>query len=894
MGLLVTGAILAIFIFPTSAAAMTHPMLLFDSIEETPGYQYRTSQPWSGWEGAIRTNANTGLTRDFSNPMWTDSPYNRLLYRAGYARDLGLMYQITGEQQYATKALEALENIGVSTVSEGSRFDRMQAIPNYAIAYDCIQPTLAAATDGRIRDKLAAYIDRGYRDLNEDGTNLAYVTFADFHGQAYPNVATASLVLADYTNPNNIDLAGNPQEWLKCGTDYLFEDDLLHNHHRSLFSFGFDEVSGKHLLGGYKSYVNENFVLWFQSYSNVYGHSIFLDYPVAKRAFTSEVWESLPNNYQNNYCTYGNVRVGYLNGIVNLLPDSEKGTVLWQHKSATTATELQYSRDLVTSPYYLDYLTVEDTSSIPLAPPSDYTSVLNIDAVYQIFRNKWTKDASWLSIITFNVDTRSNRDTAHHDQLSFEYYSHGDLLLADGGEEKYVLDKYYGMYDIFHNTVAVENPRVPFSVAPWSDSTARGFFKGNAAGLTTPVSVDAILETEWMEMMSASATATKVIGSIWHTPQTLTSPINYNRIVLFPNKEYFVVIDRFEGSEPWIYRSIFRPTSLSITPSTGSDEADVGHVNGDLTVGGIEIAWNGLPYKEETTTNTVTGDIQWETTNPYGQRVELQLFTAPATDVLITKHVTRIAGYGSKNEVFLPVLSCRSTAAATDHYRVTALLPRYTSDAEWQANEIATIGTGSTITITGPESEDIIYSGSGTSSFGGYTTDAETIFIRTDADGTAVTLLDGTVLSKNGVQWISLSENTKAFSMQQQDDEIACSITGSGNGEINIAETGTATKVLRDGTPYDAWAQDGNGIVITTDLSEHNFVIVTSTTSQEGLKGDLNDNGVIDIGDVMLVAYMAASLYEEDLNADFNGNGYVDVGDASKINYYYLGLIDEI
>ena len=36
---------------------------------------------------------------------------------------------------------------------------------------------------------------------------------------------------------------------------------------------------------------------------------------------------------------------------------------------------------------------------------------------------------------------------SHHDQLSFEYYSRGDLLLADGGEEKFVLDPTYGTAD---------------------------------------------------------------------------------------------------------------------------------------------------------------------------------------------------------------------------------------------------------------------------------------------------------------------------------------------------------------------------------------------------------------------------------------------------------------
>ncbi|MDG6251666.1 hypothetical protein, partial [Methanocalculus sp.] len=495
------------------------------------------------------------------------------------------------------------------------------------------------STDGRIRDKLAAYIDRGYRDLNEDGTNLAYVTFADYHGQAYPNVAVAALVLADYTNPNNINLVGNPEEWLRCGTDYLFEDDLLHSHHRSLFSFGFDEVSGKHLNGAYKGYVVNNFILWFQAYSHFYGHSIFEDYPEAKRAFTSEIWESMPNHYQNNYVTYGNVKVGYLDAIVNLLPGSEKGAALWQHESITAANELPYTRTLCASSDYLNYFTVEDTSSITRAPPSDYTSILNANAIYQVFRSDWTRDANWLSLITFNVHTRSNRDAMHHDQLSFEYFSHGDLLLADGGEEKHVLNKYYGHYDISHNAIMIENPRVPFSVGSWSDSTARGLFKGSTNGIITPVSLDAIIETDWMEALSATATITRVIGDSWGTTYSLSSPINYDRTVLFPFKEYFVVIDRLEGSEPWIYRSIFRPSSLSITPTTGYTISEIGHVNGDLTVGsnGIGIAWTDLPYKEESTTGTVTGDVQWTTTNPYGQTVELQLFSAPAAEVLVTK-----------------------------------------------------------------------------------------------------------------------------------------------------------------------------------------------------------------------------------------------------------------
>ena len=61
-----------------------------------------------------------------------------------------------------------------------------------------------------------------------------------------------------------------------------------------------------------------------------------------------------------------------------------------------------------------------------------------------------------------------------------------------------------------------------------------------------------------------------------------------------------------------------------------------------------------------------------------------------------------------------------------------------------------------------------------------------------------------------------------------------------------------------------------------------------------GIKGDFNGNGVVDIGDVAMVAFMVAGNVPEDLNADFNGNGRVDIGDAAKIAAYLAGNVSEL
>ncbi|MBC2706942.1 MAG: hypothetical protein HF977_04315 [ANME-2 cluster archaeon] len=61
-----------------------------------------------------------------------------------------------------------------------------------------------------------------------------------------------------------------------------------------------------------------------------------------------------------------------------------------------------------------------------------------------------------------------------------------------------------------------------------------------------------------------------------------------------------------------------------------------------------------------------------------------------------------------------------------------------------------------------------------------------------------------------------------------------------------------------------------------------------------GIKGDFNGNGMVDIGDVAMVAFMVAGNVPEDLNADFNGNGRVDIGDAAKIAAYLEGIVSEL
>ncbi|RPI35577.1 MAG: hypothetical protein EHM53_13760, partial [Methanoregulaceae archaeon] len=327
----------------------------------------------------------------------------------------------------------------------------------------------------------------------------------------------------------------------------------------------------------------------------------------------------------------------------------------------------------------------------------------------------------------------SNRNMNHHDQLAFEYYSRGDLLLADAGEPKYTGS--YGEYAIHHNTIALEDPRTPFALTPMSGSRSAGIFKGSSGVLTTPATVNTIIQTSWIELLQSSVSITKVNAGGYGLEKTLSSPVTYERAILYPDSDYFVVVDRFEGTQSWVYRNIFRPTSLMVTPTADKNgdhsysTAEIGHVNGNLAIGSTPYSWLPLPAKTEKNTGITTNSLTWTTKNPYGKDVRLTIFSAPSSQILIEKNTGRIGGYSAKSEVYSPVVYFR-TPAATSEYRVTALLSSYATEVPKSATEIPVTGTGHALKVSSAASDDFIYTGKGTSSFAGFSTDADTVFIR--------------------------------------------------------------------------------------------------------------------------------------------------------------------
>jgi hypothetical protein len=805
----------------------THPYLLFHDITQTPGYQNGNTTPWSGWEAAVLNSANASMSMDFYS-QWAG---DYVSFRAENASTLALAYQITKNASYAQQAENALMNLDVGG-SEDVQMNITQLL-NYCLAYDWVQPYLSSSADMTIRDKLATLSDNSYKALNGNNTTRNYIETVDYMMEAYPVMSIAGITLSDYTNPNHLPLSSTPQDWQLVGTQYLFVDDALHNYNRSLVSFQWDPT-GKDLLGSYKEYYTPYFMWWAQIYTYYYGQNFFNAYPIAKDAFTSELWESLPNTYSNDFVTNGNVIYSYQGAFENLLDPADQSAVNY-HLSMINSSLLPYSRTMIplndAGPGYL-YLTYQGYANVTPVQPST-TSHLNSSSVYQVFRGSWSNDSEWLGMVTDDINTLSNRNNAHNDQLSFEYYGKGDLLLASAGENRHILDKDYGAYEIDQNTVGIDDPRHPFSIAPWSNTRTRGIFKGSSNGLVTPSNILSVVDTQWMQFVDANVTVTQVIQDSKATGMPLSSPIDYERCILFPDNDYFIVVDRLQGSETWTYHNFFRPTSLSIVPTidTNGDsnvtENDVGHVNGSLEVGSTAFDWLDNSFQNNVPTGENTSLIKWFTTNPYGNNVELQIYTVPSSDVSVGKYTTRIAGYEAPNEVYSPVLDLES-GPENSLYRATVLLANYTDEAQRVPSTLAVSGDGNAIEVNSSGNTDYIYTGEGSSSFGPISTDADILFVRDNNGPGEYTMINGTSVEYNGMPLVKASDLVDYLTLKQSGTDLTFQIQVDKDMIVRLFPQGTmgSYSVTMDGSPYTSASSTANGgIAVSVPAGEHTFKI---------------------------------------------------------------------
>lgn len=860
----------------TTSAALTHPMLYFTDINDVPGYKYNSTAPWSTWESIITTYADIYATRDFSDPTWGD--YDRVVYRAQFARYFGEAWQITKNPVYLNKAYEAIYYMDVADYSYFT--DWGEACAFYAIAYDMIQPELNASANTLARDKIANFTDYTYNGIT---TNYAadYTGFDDTWGSIYPFMAIVGLALEDYVNGT---LTSTPADWIALGTTDYFVSDSVHSYSDPVLHYGFDARTGKHLNGAYYLYtLGDGGYAWFAyAYNTTKGNPINT-YPVIRDMITYQIWDSLPNKYDNNYITSGTVAWKWMGMYIGLLDEANRTYVL-QHDNLlengpalpdTTLTSLYDS--------FLMYLVYDDYSGLTPADPADYTSVLRDDSNFNVFRQNWSRNSEWLGMTTYTNDSNSNRDMMHHDVLGIEYYSHGELLFQDGGEIKNIVGyNNYGTFPDYHNTVLIENVSSPFSASTWSNSTSRGWYKGDASyGIVTEQDITGVVEIDEMEMLTGSVVGRQVCTG--DATFTGIAPITQNRTVMFPNKEYFIIFDRLASSSLYNYRTQWRPTSLDINTSAWTENfSGVGNVLGTLTLDGSEVSWIEHPFKTEYLAKTDVNTLMWNTTSAYNDDVYVTAYTVPSSDVYVNKYLLRAGGYGGKNEVYGPIVAFRNTSA-TEMYRATALVTQWQNQSAFTFEELAASGNGNGMKVikTGEWMDTAIVGDTTNVSAGNYTTNAKAALIRESVSGEPymIAMSGGYCLEDHTGMLVNTTTELEALVLVNNTAGKIINITVQGDDTLNLTVQtgGNITAVERDMVAWTDWKQTGTYVDIWSAFSSHNFTIHYTDFDLNATAPVANFTGNVTSGFVpFAVMFNSTSTNATSWAWDFNEDGIAD------------------
>jgi len=104
-------------------------------------------------------------------------------------------------------------------------------------------------------------------------------------------------------------------------------------------------------------------------------------------------------------------------------------------------------------------------------------------------------------------------------------------------------------------------------------------------------------------------------------------------------------------------------------------------------------------------------------------------------------------------------------------------------------------------------------------------------------------------------------------------------------GEYNLTASHERIQVESQYTTF--WNASASANVTSGETTEVGFSLK--------IRGDLNDNGIVDINDVATIANMYVGNLPKELDiTDFNWNGELDISEVSKLANYYVENIDEV
>ena len=188
----------------------------------------------------------------------------------------------------------------------------------------------------------------------------------------------------------------------------------------------------------------------------------------------------------------------------------------------------------------------------------------------------------------------------------------------------------------------------------------------------------------------------------------------------------------------------------------------------------------------------------------------MNLYSVPSSNVVFEKIIGRVAGYSQQNEVYTADVEFRQDSA-NNLYRVTAVMSGYSGQTLYTTSTLPVTGIGNALKAVYTDHYDIAYTGKGKSTFGNFSTDADTVFVRVRSSPAEYTIVNGTYLSFGGSSLVNLSSKAAYFTYKINGSKSQIELSSNGlNMRLGMLNSSATYTVLMDGAVYSNWAMVDN------------------------------------------------------------------------------------
>ena len=837
----------------------SRPYFYFKNITNLYSYNHKSEEPYSSWLSSLESECSSDMSYDYSSSTADEATKAKKLAR------LSLCYQFFGDVEYAEKAREGLlyigdgnwvwanrnlagndtddQNYGWSTSSNPNHAADWPLI-DYGLAYNWLHEWIEANHPedlAEIRDGIARMSADLYllaKEIHSYGEGRSIISMGDEDNEQLQYLGilgVGAMSIIDY-NGQYQDLDGSPYEWLEFTRKNLFEES------QTGASAPFIDIAMNDdgLYGNsYMNYYEPEFSMYLNLYKN-FMYQNLTDFSMVKWYAIGVPVISLPTGPNANFVTSTYQIWGFVMDTMLLF---EKGT--WERIFLNKYIEnvlvnndegytLQADDVLETSYRGLLSYDASDSSNV------DNLTIFSPSGTYNVFRSGWDRDSIY-SYFKTKHDVRAGGGTSSSiDQMSFDIFAKGAYLIVDSGDPRWMSsDEKSDAFDIGHTTWLISEGGEMKNIAAPPQSQYDNV-------VINPSYVNYTISDNNLDFLESNIEAKK-----WKTVRssatgTFSNQVNIKRIIMFPSREYFIVLDKLNSNGYHKYSMIIPLGSTE--GHSGAPGYSDNYIYGNLTISGVNEEWwdysNNHPIESEYSS---VENIVWSTLTEKNseitssEEVDLTVHLNPTSDVTI--NVTGMhLGNGAENfDFYHPYVKVRQESTSVKY--LTLYYPTKSTDMNPTITNIAVFGGDgndyATKLTRGPIVDIVSISDGETITADSMATDAVVAFSRADSGELQYFFIrGGTTLSYSGHEKLSLSSEAEyALVSYDDDDKITVKIKGTGTSTITVKglNPNSVYAVKRDGAAYSNW-QRQNGdrdIAITSSLSEHTFEIYVTEAGEE-------------------------------------------------------------